>query len=254
MNLILLESAATEYRLSVGDKRFEHARGVLRLGVGDTFAVGLRNGPLGRAKVTHLDTAQFIFSVEWGERPILPPPVSLLLGMCRPAAARRILQTLPTLGVRRLIMAGGGRSDPAYARSSLWRGGEWCRLLEEGAEQACDTYIPEVVVLDTMEEAVEHLDDVATRIVLDVYATGGWAEASIEREAPACLAVGSERGWTAHERALLASADFIPVSLFGGRVMRCEAAVTVGLALLADKCGWITREPQWTAPALRAED
>lgn len=254
MNLILLESAAVEHRLSVGDKRFEHARGVLRLGVGDTFAVGLRNGPLGRATVTKLGGSDFTFSVEWGERPTLPPPVTLLLGMCRPAAARRILQTLPTLGVRRLIMVGGGRSDPAYARSSLWRGDEWRRLLEEGAEQACDTYIPEVVVVDAMEEALEHLDNVATRIVFDVYARGGWADASIQQESPACLAVGSERGWTAHERDLLAAADFSPVSLFGGRVMRCEAAVTVGLALLADKCGWITREPQWTAPALRGED
>jgi RsmE family RNA methyltransferase len=237
MNLILLESATRQQELSARDKRFDHIRGVLRMRVGDAFVVGLPNGPMGKATVTALTGDALHFEVEWGDRPQLPPPVTLLLGMCRPAAARRILQTLPTLGIRRLVMFNAGRSDRAYARSSLWTSGEWNTYLLEGVEQACDTYVPVVDVYESLDDALGSLEPKSTRIALDVYAEAGWPRETANLDRAACLAIGPERGWNQHDRAALASAEFETVRLLKGRVMRCETAVTVGLTLLLDRLG-----------------
>jgi 16S rRNA (uracil1498-N3)-methyltransferase len=250
MNLILLEEIVDRQRFPVGDPRFDHARGVLRARSGDTFMVGVPDGPLGKATVLAVTAEALEVEVEWGERPPPPPPVTLLLGMCRPAVARRILQTLPTLGVRQVLVFAGGRSDPAYARSALWREGEWRRALLEGLEQAFDTHVPRVEVFSRLVEAIEALkasEPDALKVALDVYAESGWTALAASRPPSATLAIGSERGWTEPERTALDAAGFQRVSLLGGRVMRCETAVTVGLGLLYERCGWLEERPRWQA-------
>lgn len=245
MNLIILEDAAAHQRLAAGDRRFAHARGVLQVRPGDSFVVGLADGPVGRATVTSVTDSAMEVAVEWGDRPEPPPPVTLLLGMCRPAVARRILQTLPTLGVRRLFLFSGGRSDPAYARSSLWEKGEWRGHVLEGLEQAYDTWVPEVALFSDLRSALEAVEPGGVRVALDVYAQAGWVAVERGRPRTACLAVGSERGWNTPEREALEVAQFLPVALLGGRVMRCETAVIAGLSLLHERCGWLEERPRW---------
>ena len=58
----------------------------------------------------------------------------------------------------------------------------------------------------------------------------------------ACLAVGPEGGWTDEEKQLLLAAGAAPLNL-GGRVLRAETAVVVGLALLQHRLGDLAREP-----------
>ena len=149
MNRILFETQEPTYKLDTKDPRFEHVRGVLRMRTGDSFDVGAVDGPVGKATIEALDARELRVSVEWGSRPPLPPPVHLLLGMCRPATARKILSTTPTLGVRELMFTGTSRSDHAYAKAGLWTSHEWRSRLVEGVEQAFDTYLPPVNVFQT---------------------------------------------------------------------------------------------------------
>lgn len=237
MNRILFENKQTSYVLDPRDPRFEHVRGVLRMRRGDSFDVGVVNGPAGKATISALCADELRIEVEWGQRPPLPPPVHLLVGMCRPATARKILGTVPTLGVRQMDFAATARSDPAYARASLWKEKEWRTRVVEGVEQAFDTYVPPVRVQASLADAIASLPDDCLRLALDVY-EGSQRLSTIEVPAgvPVCLAIGPERGWDARDRDSLRRAGFDLVSL-NDRVLRVETAVTVGLALLLARMG-----------------
>ncbi|MEX0326077.1 MAG: 16S rRNA (uracil(1498)-N(3))-methyltransferase [Puniceicoccaceae bacterium] len=237
MNRILFESQDSQCELAASDPRLEHVRGVLRMKVGDAFDVGVVNGPVGKATIRELGPERMQLSMEWGERPPLPPDIHLLVGMCRPATARKILATAPTLGVRSISFASCGRSDPAYAKSRLWKSGEWRSVLLEGVEQAFDTYLPAVEVADSIGNGLASLPVAATRLALDVYeGVGPLSGAACSPGQPVCLAIGPERGWNKHDREALRGAGFELVSL-GERVLRVETAVTAALTLLLAKLG-----------------
>jgi RsmE family RNA methyltransferase len=237
MNRILFENLADVYELDARDNRFEHVRGVLRMRPGDQFDVGVINGPAGKATMIALEDDRLRISVKWDARPELPPPVHLLVGLCRPATARKVLTVAPTLGVRSITFCGTGRSDPAYARSGLWKNEEWRARLIEGVEQAFDTFLPEVRLTDSLSVAVEALPAEGPRLALDVY-EGRQALSSVKLPAdtPVCLAVGPERGWNRNDRDGLNAAGFQLVSL-NERVLRVETAVTVGLTLVLSGMG-----------------
>ncbi|MEX0323485.1 MAG: 16S rRNA (uracil(1498)-N(3))-methyltransferase [Puniceicoccaceae bacterium] len=237
MNRILFKQQQSSYTLDPRDSRFEHVRGVLRMGVGDSFDVGVVNGPAGKAEIVSLDKQEMKIQVVWGDRPDLPPPVSLIVGMCRPPAARRILLTVPTLGIRELFFPETGRSDPAYAKASLWKDGEWESRLIEGAEQAFDTYVPSLQAGISLEKMLAQLPDGGVRLALDVYeGTVPLTQVDLAPGDSSIIAIGPERGWNSADRELLKSAGFQLVSL-NDRVLKVETAVTVGLTLLHAKLG-----------------
>lgn len=237
MNRILLETQETRYVLPSRDPRFEHVRGVLRMGPGEVFDVGVPNGPVGRAAIERIEDGELHFTVEWGDRPVLPPDVHLLIGLCRPATVRKILSTAPTLGVRSIHFAATAHSDPAYARSSLWAQGEWRNRLLEGVEQAFDTFVPHVHCHDRLDAACSALPASAQLLALDVYeGMGRLSEATIRKANPLVLAIGPERGWAPADRIRLREAGFELWHL-GSRVMRVETALIAGLAVILTRLG-----------------
>lgn len=207
------------------------------MGIGDCFDVGVINGPAGKATIRALDKHEMTIDVVWGERPDLPPPLSLIVGMCRPPAARRILLTVPTLGVREIFFPETGRSDPAYSKASLWKDDEWESRLIEGAEQAFDTFVPRLQAGGSLGECLSQLPKDSLRLALDVYeGTSPLSQVMVSQDTPTVLAVGPERGWNKNDRERLISAGFQLVSL-NQRVLKVETAVTVGLTLLHAKLG-----------------
>lgn len=241
MNCILFEHQQHIYRLDPADKRLEHIRGVLRARVGDCLEVGLINGPMGTATVQSLQPLEL--AVRWRDRPALPADLTLLVGLCRPATVRKAVAAAATLGVRRLIFAAAQRSDPAYARASIWRDGSIRAWLIEAAEQACDSFVPDWQLAPSLPAAIEALDatakaaDPAHRIALDVYeGSCGFVTALPNPGEPVVLAVGPERGWGQADRHSLRAAGFLLTGL-GPRVLRVETAITVALALLNQHAG-----------------
>ncbi|NBD38921.1 MAG: RsmE family RNA methyltransferase [Verrucomicrobia bacterium] len=245
MNRILFEERRADYRLPASDPRFTHARGVLCLRKGDVFDVGLVNGPVGKATVTAVDRRQLSFAVEWGEVPPPPPEVHLLLGLCRPATARKILGTVPTLGARSLTFFVTERTDPAYAKASLWIDAGWRKPLREGVEQAFDTWMPEVNLRPSLEEAFLHLPQKGLRFALDIYeAEQPLGQALGNASPPLFLALGPERGWSRSDRQRLRGAGFAFVFVdLPTRILRLETAVTAALTLVHQQRG-----DRWTPP------
>lgn len=236
MNRILFEEQSAVLELASGDPRLEHVRGVLRARIGDVLDVGVVDGPVGRGRVCCIEEGRVRLEAEWGAIPPPFPPLTLLVGLSRPATMRKVLITAPTLGVRRLLVAPAGRSDPAYGRSSLWDDGEWRRRLIEGAEQAFVTRLPEFVRAESLPEAMEQLPVGGMRLAPDVYESRAAFGDLVDPDRSLTIAIGPERGWNQPDRVCLSGHGFQLVSL-GSRVMRVETAMTLAVGIALDRMG-----------------
>jgi len=238
MNLLLIPEKQSTYQLSKKDPRLDHVRGILRLGLGDCFDIGVINGPLGKATIIHIDELGLTLENTWLETPPELPPIHLLIGLPRPATAQKILTDATTLGAIGLHFFQAKKSDPAYAKSKLWQSEHYHQYLQLGAEQAFSTHLPIVTINDSLENAIQQLPAVSQRIALDVY-EGTLRFGSIEKMiAPLAIAIGPERGWHQAERVLFREQQF-QLAHFSERVLRVETAVITALAIIQARLGFI---------------
>ena len=233
MNLLLFETPCEEVLLSQDDPRYDHVLRVLKRVPGDQLDVASVNGPKGKATVVREDSTGLLLSFVWeGEFHDDRFPIHLVAGLPRPQTARKILEQAASMGVRRMTFFGSDKGEPSYADSKLWMTEEWRRHLLRGVEQAFCSFLPEVSVIDNLEEALGPLHCEAGRIALDVYEADRNLSSIDARAAPMVLAVGPERGWSKRERQLLRDGNFLIRGL-GSRVLREETAVVAALGVLA---------------------
>lgn len=238
MNLILFEPAELTAPLPRTDPRAEHILKVLRRQPGDTFDVGLVDGPLGKGTLAAVSAEALTLTFTWGPPPAPADPITLLLGLPRPQTARDILRDATTLGVGALHFVATERSDPNYAAATLWTSGEWRRHCLAGAAQAFATRLPAVTSDRTLATALAALPTTTTqRLALDNYeATSPLGEWHLRDDTSVVLALGPERGWGPADRAALRAHGFTLVHL-GSRVLRSETAVIAALTLVRAKLG-----------------
>lgn len=235
MNLILFSDEETALPLPRQDPRAIHLLEVLKRKPGDLFDAGRIDGPRGKGKVLEIGPSNLTLSFEWGEPP--PPlyPLRLIVGLPRPQTVRKVLLEATTLGVSALHFATTDRGEAGYAQSTLWSSGEWRRLLVAGAEQAFCTRLPEVTWGRPLEDCLAAVGN-ETKLALDNYEAPERLSRAELVFPKVCLAIGSERGWTERERALLRDGGFRFHNL-GSRVLRTETAVTAASALVLAKLG-----------------
>lgn len=244
MNLILFQPDETAKPLLRSDPRAFHVINVLRRGIGDTFDVGLIDGPRGKATLVEIGRDTLTFSFTWGLPPPPLDPITLIVGLPRPQTARKVLQDATALGVSAVHFVRTERSDPSYAQSTLWSSGEWRRHLVAGAEQAFCTRLPVVSWNRTLADALSLLPNEAGRVALDNYeGTIPLLQFSVSSYNPSdppevALAIGGERGWSPDERHALRQQGFAMAHL-GPRVLRTETAIVASLAILKAKLGQI---------------
>jgi 16S rRNA (uracil1498-N3)-methyltransferase len=237
VNLILFEPAETQRPLPRADPRAVHILKVLRCQSGETFDVGVINGPRGKATLVTLTPADLVLSFAWSSAPPDRDPVALIMGLPRPQTARDILRDATTLGVEAIHFVRTARSEPGYAQSTLWSSGEWRRHLITGAEQAFDTRIPEVTFTQTLSDQLSALAAGSIRLALDNYeATARLGDVEITGGNRLVIAIGGERGWSADDRTALRTHGFSLVHL-GARVLRTETAVIAALSIIRTKLG-----------------
>lgn len=232
MNLILLESADTQPQWPAGDARARHVREVLRMRAGDSFFVGVVNGPRGKARIQRDDSAGMALEIAWEETMLPPAPLKLLVGLPRPQTARRVLFEAAVFGATELHFFQSERGEPSYASSTLWKSDEWRRHLHQGAEQAFATTIPGVFHHASLRHALGHLilPEHWALVALDVYEHTTTLKNALGKSAGAVLALGSERGWSPQERAALRAANYTLASL-GERVLKTETACVAAMAI-----------------------
>jgi len=227
MNLILLDTASESVLWQTEDARTQHVRKVLKMGIGDSFYVGVKRGRIGKAQIVEDGEQGMKLEIKLDTESPPPLPLHVLIGLPRPQVARRLLRELPSLGPEKVTFFVAEKSEASYLQSSLWTTDEWKRLIREGEEQAFCTWTPEIVHTQNLKTAVESLSSSGDRVALDLYEATGKFQAG---KPPAHLTIGPEGGWTNSERDSLRSANFELLSM-GERVMRVETAVIAAIAI-----------------------
>ncbi len=234
VNIILFVPAETLSPLPRHDPRAIHIRKVLRLRQGDGFVAGLIDGPRGKATIEAIDESGALhLSFVWGEAPPPLDPITLIVGMARPQTARKVLQEATSLGVSTIHFVVTELGEASYADSGLWAGGEWPRYLIAGAQQAFSTRLPQLTHDLSLAVVLRSLPQPSSRLALDNYEAAD-ALSQTPIEAPAVIAIGSERGWSDGELSMLRDAGFHLVHL-GQRILRTETATVAAITLVKAK-------------------
>lgn len=123
MNLLLLEEAdfIAADRVILRDRRLTHMQDVHRAAVGDNLRVGRLGGLMGNAELLRLEPKEAELKILSLDQP--PPaklPLTLLLALPRPKMLRRVLQTVASMGVPKVVLVNSYRVEKASGRHPFW--------------------------------------------------------------------------------------------------------------------------------------
>ena len=234
MNLILLEpeELTPDGMACVQGRRLRHIREVHRAEPGQRLRVGIVNGPMGEGELVAEEPDRLWLRVQADQPPPPSLPLTLLLALPRPKMLKRILQTVATLGVERLVLINSYRVEKSFWDSPFLQVAAIREELVLGLEQARDTRLPEVLLEKRFKPFVEdQLPAMAAgtrRLVAHPQAA---APCPVAVNAPLTLAIGPEGGFIPYEVDMLVHRGFEAVHL-GPRILRVETAVTSLLSRL----------------------
>jgi RsmE family RNA methyltransferase len=283
VNLLLLrpEELDSSGLARLTGRRLLHAREVLGAREGETLKVGLLGGQRGTAEIVSLDAAALVLRPSLCEPPPARAGVELLLALPRPKALKKILPAAASFGVSRIFLVNAARVEKSFFASPLLAPAALEALCCLGLEQARDTLLPEVRVVERLKPFVEDeldgllgpgplrllahpgargigevleadrappLEPDPTQPDLTLSATAPEAAATGQStptgKRPIVLAIGPDGGWVPFERELLGKCGFVEASL-GERPLRTEVAVSALLgAILAAAHGSARRAVQ----------
>ncbi|MDX2495472.1 MAG: 16S rRNA (uracil(1498)-N(3))-methyltransferase [Desulfuromusa sp.] len=232
MNLILLEEEdfVADHRVHLLGRRRDHILNVHRAVVGDELRVGLLNGLVGRGKILSVTDQGLEIEVVLDQQPPEPLSVTLLLALPRPKMLRRILQSVSSLGVKKIFLINSYRVDKSFWGSPLLQPEKLQEQLILGLEQGCDTVLPEIQLCPRFKPFVEdQLPDIVRGTTAYVAHPGAELAFTSHLNQSSTLAIGPEGGFIPYEVEKLQDCGFIPISL-GERILRVETAVPVLLS------------------------
>ena len=236
MNLLLLDDAdfVGVDRVILRDRRLTHLHDVHRADAGDALRVGRLGGLMGSGRILRLETGEAELQVAFDQPPPAKLPLTLLLALPRPKMLKRVLQTVASLGVPRLVLLNSYRVEKSFWQTPFLSPEAIREQLLLGLEQARDTVLPEVSIEKRFKPFVEdRLPALAAGSLGLVGHPGDYPACprGLPLDQPVTLAIGPEGGWIPYEVEKLAEAGLQPVQL-GERILRVETAVTALLARL----------------------
>ncbi|GHV84017.1 ribosomal RNA small subunit methyltransferase E [Spirochaetia bacterium] len=242
MNIILFNEQEIYSPLLAHDKRNIHLLKTLHKKEGEYFDAGVLGGKTGRGQIKKIDgEKQIEFSLCLTDNP--PPKINIraAVGFTRPIQLRRILRELCNMGVYAIDLLETDMGDKSYRQTKLFEDGGAQAALLEGAEQARDTILPEINIFTGIENWLkcvfnnDHNDHFKDTLLL--------APDNVDPKIPfngiksknnAIIIIGSERGFSDRERAILDNYNFIRFKL-GERALRTETACTAAVILAMEK-------------------
>ena len=113
------------------------------------------NGQMGEGEIIRLDEQALHLQFQLTQAPPEKLPLTLLLALPRPKMLKRILQTVATMGVPRLILMNSYRVEKSFWDSPFLQPEAIQYELILGLEQARDTVLPEVMLEKRFKPFVE---------------------------------------------------------------------------------------------------
>ncbi|MBQ8323047.1 MAG: 16S rRNA (uracil(1498)-N(3))-methyltransferase [Clostridia bacterium] len=218
----------------VGEE-FEHAKNVLRIGVGAEVILLDNSGKEYTAVVAQVEKKRMLLNVvrsEVGGREA-NAEVCLLFGYLKNADKNEfIVQKAVELGVKKIGVFSSEFSSAYMNANKLER---LNKVSKEAAKQCLRSVAPEVVYFDTLGSALESVSAYENKLFACEFAEN--SEVSIENlTGGAAIVIGSEGGFSREEADRAKQNGFSLVSL-GKRILRAETAAVALTAVVMFSLG-----------------
>lgn len=205
----------------VGEE-FEHAKNVLRIGVGDEVILLDNSGKEYTAVVAQIEKKQMLLNIvreELGTREA-NEDVCLLFGYLKNADKNEfIVQKAVELGVKNVGVFSSEFSSAYMNANKLER---LNKVAREAAKQCLRSVAPEVVYYGRLDEALQSASGYKNKLFACEFATE--SKADIEKlSGSTAIVIGSEGGFSVAEEELAAGLGYASVTL-GKRILRAETA------------------------------
>jgi len=234
MNLILLfqDDFIDNTIVRLQGRRLKHILEVHRGSVGDELCVGVLNGKIGFGKVTLLTQSVLEMEVRLERAPPAALPLTLILALPRPKALRRVLRSVSSLGVKKIILLNCFRVEKSFWQTPFLGEEAMKEQLVLGLEQARDTGLPEVLLQPLFKPFVEdELPALIKDTLLFVAHPNSTTQCPRAIKRAVALAIGPEGGFIPYEIEKLVACGFTPVQI-GERILSVETAVPALIARL----------------------
>lgn len=226
MNLLLLSADQIIQAQAVltDSRQLKHIHEHLKLAVGDSIKVGVRDGQKGTAQIAAITEKTIVLhDVVLTESSPAKLPLTLIIALPRPKVLRRLIMDAVTLGAERIILLHSYRVEKSYWQSPLLQ--QIDHYIQLGLEQAGDTVWP---VIDLKKRFRPFVEDELPQLCQDKLALVAHPYAvqscPAQINQPCVLVIGCEGGFIPFEVDLLQKNGCQPVSL-GARILRTETAV-----------------------------
>jgi RsmE family RNA methyltransferase len=227
MNLILLKQNdfISVNRARLTQRRYLHARDILRVTSGQTLRVGLLDGNIGYGTVLSIGNSCLEIEVQLDKPAPQPIPATIILALPRPKVFKRVLQGITSMGIKRVVLINTWRVDKSYWQSPALAPEAIHEQLILGLEQARDTILPTVQLERRFKPFVEDRLPAITAGTCGLVAHPGSSQpCPANITGSVTLAIGPEGGFTEYEVEKLVAAGLAPTHL-GDRPLRVETAV-----------------------------
>jgi RsmE family RNA methyltransferase len=237
MNCLLIEESELgpePNRVRVTGRRRSHAEKILRSKVGELIRVGVIGGRLGTGRILRIDSQVLELEIELEHDSAPKRPLHLILALPRPPVFRRLLSTIASLGVEKLLIVGTARTEKSFWQSHVVEPDEVRERLLLGLEQASDSILPTVEFHRYFEPLVS---DVLPRRLAGRRRLLAHPDAKQRCphaiDGPVSVFVGPEGGFVDFEVERLEGIGFEVVGL-GSRVLRVEPIIPLLVGRLFD--------------------
>ncbi len=203
-------------------EEFEHAKNVLRIGVGAEIILLDNSGKEYTAVVSQVEKKRMLLNIvreEVGEREA-NVNVCLLFGYLKNADKNEfIVQKAVELGVKKIYVFSSEFSSAYMNANKLER---LNKVSKEAAKQCLRSVAPEVEYFDTLDKALSATENYPNKLFACEFATESKCDvASLQGDT--AIVIGSEGGFSREEEELAAVKGYSSVTL-GKRILRAETA------------------------------
>ncbi len=190
------------------------------------------NGRIGAGKVVLLNKEVLEMEVYFERLPPPKLPLTLILALPRPKVIRRVLRSMSSMGVKRIILLNCSRVEKSYWQSPFLASAAIQEQLILGLEQAKDTVLPEVLLKPLFKPFVEdELPSISKGTLPLVAHPVASVDCPRNVKEPVTLVIGPEGGFIPYEIEKLVNTGFSAIHL-GARILSVESAVPAFLARL----------------------
>lgn len=203
-------------------EEFEHAKNVLRLGVGDEVILLDNSGKEYTAVIAQAEKKRMLLNVvreEVGQREAAVD-VCLLFGYLKNADKNEfIVQKAVELGVKKIGVFSSEFSSAYMNANKLER---LNKVAKEAAKQCLRSTAPEIVYYDGLDKALSSAESYQNKLFACEFATESKCDISTLSGSTAVV-IGSEGGFSRAEEKLASGLGYASVTL-GKRILRAETA------------------------------